>query len=74
MEGRARHTTSEAGALRDVLQNHLLQLLALVTMDPPATFTAGDISDAKLKVLRTLVPPHGPEVARRVVRGQYGPA
>jgi glucose-6-phosphate 1-dehydrogenase len=73
MEGRRGAYYDEAGALRDVLQNHLLQLLALVTMDPPATLTAGDISDAKLKVLRMLVPPRGAEVARRVVRGQYGP-
>jgi glucose-6-phosphate 1-dehydrogenase len=54
-----------------VVQNHMLQLLALVAMDPPATLRAGDISDAKLKVLRTLVPPRGAEVARHVVRGQY---
>jgi glucose-6-phosphate 1-dehydrogenase len=61
-----------AGALRDVVQNHLLQLLALVAMDPPATLKAGDISGAKLKVLRCLVPMTGGEVAGRVVRGQYG--
>jgi len=51
----------------------MLQLLALVAMDPPATIQSGDISDAKLKVLRSLVPISGPDVARRVVRGQYGP-
>lgn len=73
MEGRRGAYYDRAGALRDMLQNHLLQLLALVTMDPPATLTAGDISDAKLKVLRTLVPPTGAEVERQVVRGQYGP-
>jgi glucose-6-phosphate 1-dehydrogenase len=55
-----------------VVQNHLLQLLALVAMDPPATLRARDIGDAKLKVLRNLVPLRGPEVAHRVVRGQYG--
>jgi glucose-6-phosphate 1-dehydrogenase len=60
------------GALRDVGQNHLLQLLALVAMDPPATLKARDLSDAKLKVLRNLAPISGAEVARRVVRGQYG--
>jgi glucose-6-phosphate 1-dehydrogenase len=65
MEGQRGVFYDHAGAIRDVVQNHLLQLLALVAMDPPATFKAGDISDAKLKVLRSLVP-------RRVVRGQYG--
>ena len=50
----------------------MLQLLALVAMDPPATLTAGDVSDAKLKILRNLVPLRGQDVARRVVRGQYG--
>jgi glucose-6-phosphate 1-dehydrogenase len=61
------------GALRDVGQNHLLQLLALVAMEPPATLKARDLSDAKLKVLRNLAPITGANVARRVVRGQYGP-
>jgi glucose-6-phosphate 1-dehydrogenase len=61
------------GALRDVGQNHLLQLLALVAMEPPATLKARDLSDAKLKVLRSLAPITGANVARRVVRGQYGP-
>jgi glucose-6-phosphate 1-dehydrogenase len=60
------------GALRDVGQNHLLQLLALVAMEPPATLKARDLSDAKLKVLRNLAPITGATVARRVVRGQYG--
>jgi glucose-6-phosphate 1-dehydrogenase len=60
------------GALRDVGQNHLLQLLALVAMEPPATLRAHDISDAKLKVLHSLVPVSGQGVSRRVLRGQYG--
>jgi glucose-6-phosphate 1-dehydrogenase len=72
MEARRGAFYDKAGALRDVVQNHLLQLLALVAMDPPATLMARDVSDAKLEVLRSLVPPLG-EVARRVVRGQYGP-
>src|SRR5262245_29065841 len=71
MEGRGAFY-DHAGALRDVVQNHLLQLLALVAMDPPATLKARDIRDAKLKVLRNLVPLRGAEVGRRVVRGQYG--
>jgi glucose-6-phosphate 1-dehydrogenase len=72
MEGRRGAFYDHAGALRDVVQNHMLQLLALVAMDPPATLKSGDISDAKLKVLRNLAPIRGAEVARRVVRGQYG--
>ncbi len=71
MEGRRGAFYDHAGALRDVVQNHILQLLALVAMDPPATLKSGDISDAKLKVLRNLVPMYGAEVVRNVVRGQY---
>src|SRR5262249_53463875 len=73
MEGRRGAYYDHAGALRDVVQNHVLQLLALTAMDPPATLTAGDLSDAKLKVLRSLAPLRGAEVARSLVRGQYGP-
>src|SRR6185436_9754296 len=72
MEGRRGAFYDNAGALRDVVQNHMLQLLALVAMDPPATLKSGDISDAKLKVLRNLAPLRGEDVARHVVRGQYG--
>ena len=54
MEGRRGAFYDHAGALRDVVQNHLLQILALVAMEPPATMKARDISDAKLKVLRQL--------------------
>jgi glucose-6-phosphate 1-dehydrogenase len=72
MEGRRGAFYDHAGALRDVVQNHMLQLLALVAMDPPATLRSGDISDCKLKVLRNLAPLHGAEVGRHVVRGQYG--
>ncbi|MBI3410729.1 MAG: glucose-6-phosphate dehydrogenase [Planctomycetes bacterium] len=73
MEGRRGAFYDHAGALRDVVQNHMLQLLALVAMDPPATLKAGDISDAKLKVFRNLAPIRGAQVDRNVVRGQYGP-
>ncbi len=63
----------ETGATRDVLQNHLLQLLTLVAMEPPATFEAEALRDEKVKVLRAMpaFTPH--EVSRNVVRGQYGP-
>ena len=63
----------ETGAVRDVLQNHLLQLLSLVAMEPPATFEADALRDEKLKILRAIAPPTYQEVARDVVRGQYGP-
>ncbi len=71
MEGRRGAFYDHAGALRDVVQNHMLQLLALVAMDPPATLKASDVGIAKLNVLRSLVQFHGGDVARRVVRGQY---
>jgi glucose-6-phosphate 1-dehydrogenase len=71
MEGRRGAFYDHAGALRDVIQNHLLQLLALVAMDPPASLKARDIGDAKLKVLRNLVPLDRNQVGQRVVRGQY---
>jgi glucose-6-phosphate 1-dehydrogenase len=63
----------ETGAVRDVLQNHLLQLLSLVAMEPPATFEADALRDEKLKTLRAIAPPTRHDVAREVVRGQYGP-
>ena len=58
----------ETGAARDVLQNHLLQLVSLVGMEPPATFQADALRDEKVKVLRAIAA--HPE---DVVRGQYGP-
>jgi glucose-6-phosphate 1-dehydrogenase len=62
-----------AGAMRDMVQNHLLQLLALVTMDAPATLKARDIGDAKLKVFNSLVPFSETDMERSIVHGQYGP-
>src|SRR5438874_6144932 len=73
MEGRRGAYYDHAGALRDVVQNHMLQLLALIAMSPPTTLRVDDISNAKLDVLRNLVPLRGPDVERQVVRGQYGP-
>ncbi|HEV8281466.1 MAG TPA: glucose-6-phosphate dehydrogenase [Candidatus Limnocylindrales bacterium] len=61
----------ETGAVRDVLQNHLLQLVSLVAMEPPATFEADALRDEKVKVLRAIgTRPADPAV--EVVRGQYG--
>ena len=59
------------GALRDMVQNHLLQLLCIVAMEPPANIDADTMRDEKLKVLRALKPIVGEEVAARTVRGQY---
>jgi len=59
------------GALRDMVQNHLLQLLCIVAMEPPASIDADTMRDEKLKVLRALRPIAGEEVAARTVRGQY---
>jgi glucose-6-phosphate 1-dehydrogenase len=73
MEGRRGAYYDHAGAMRDVVQNHLLQLLALVAMEPPALLTAKDTRDEKVKVLRSLAPHNGHDVNRWVVRGQYGP-
>jgi glucose-6-phosphate 1-dehydrogenase len=63
----------ETGASRDVLQNHLMQLMALVAMEPPASFDADALRDEKVKVLRAIAPLTDDQVARDVVRGQYGP-
>jgi glucose-6-phosphate 1-dehydrogenase len=64
----------EAGVTRDVLQNHVLQLLSLVAMEPPIAFEADALRDEKLRVLRAVDPDWTRErVERDVVRGQYGP-
>jgi len=61
----------KAGALRDVLQNHVLQLLCLIAMEPPALFDAERIRDEKLKVLNALRPGRPGAVHEWVVAGQY---
>jgi glucose-6-phosphate 1-dehydrogenase len=60
-----------AGALRDLVENHMLQLLALVCMEPPARFEANKVRDEKVKVLQAITPPTPAEVARVTVRAQY---
>src|SRR5260221_12468055 len=59
--------------MRDIVQNQVLQLLALVGMEPPAAFDDRAVRDEKVKVLRALHPIAEREVAARTVRGQYGP-
>ncbi|HEY7590019.1 MAG TPA: glucose-6-phosphate dehydrogenase [Candidatus Limnocylindrales bacterium] len=63
----------ETGATRDVLQNHLLQLMSLVAMEPPTTFEADPLRDEKVKVLKAIAEKKPEELERDVVRGQYGP-
>ena len=70
LEGRGKFY-EEAGALRDIVQNHLLQLLALTAMEPPVAFDADAVRDEKIKVLRAIPVPSPRDVARHVVRGQY---
>jgi len=67
VEGRSAFYES-AGAIRDIIQNHLLQLVALTAMEPPIDFSADSVRNEKVKVLRSLHTP-GP---KSVVRGQYG--
>lgn len=61
----------ETGALRDMVQNHLLQLLCIIAMEPPATSDPDAMRDEKLKVLRALRPLRGRDVLQKTVRGQY---
>src|SRR5437870_6462635 len=70
VEGRAGYYEG-AGALRDMVQNHLLQLLCLIAMEPPTDLRADSIRDEKVKVLRSLRRISGDGVARSVVRAQY---
>jgi glucose-6-phosphate 1-dehydrogenase len=68
IEGRAGYY-EQAGAIRDIFQNHLLQLVAITGMEPPIDFTADSVRNEKLKVLKSMHTP-GP---KHIVRGQYGP-
>ena len=61
----------EAGALRDMVQNHMLQLLCLVAMEPPSSLETDALRDEKLKVLKSLCPIHDNKVGQLTVRGQY---
>jgi glucose-6-phosphate 1-dehydrogenase len=72
VEGRGKFY-EEAGAMRDIVQNHLLQLLMVTLMEPPVAFTGNEVRDEKVKVLRALKPIVGEDVAKYTVRGQYGP-
>jgi len=71
LEGRGDYYDG-TGALRDMVQNHMLQLLALVAMEPPASFDETAIRDEKVKVLRSLRPIPADAIESDVVIGQYG--
>ncbi|MBI5274511.1 MAG: glucose-6-phosphate dehydrogenase [Chlamydiales bacterium] len=62
----------EAGMLRDIIQNHMMQLLSLVTMEPPSHLSADSIRDEKVKVLECIDPFSQQTFHERAVRGQYG--
>ena len=72
VEGRGEYY-EEAGALRDMVQNHMMQLLTLTAMEPPVTFGADSVRDEKVKVLRAVPPLQDTEIGVDTVRGQYGP-
>jgi glucose-6-phosphate 1-dehydrogenase len=61
----------QTGALRDIVQNHGLQLMAMFAIEPPVEFAAEDLRDEKLKVLRAVKPMRTADVAANVLRGQY---
>jgi glucose-6-phosphate 1-dehydrogenase len=72
LEGRGGYY-DKSGAMRDMIQNHMLQLLCLIAMDPPVSLEADRVRDEKLKVLRALKPLDPHEVSTQTVRGQYTP-
>ena len=70
VEGRGGYYET-AGVIRDMVQNHMLQLLTLVAMDPPVALDGNAVRDEKVKVLRAIRPYNPEEVSQSVVRGQY---
>ena len=70
VEGRAGYYDT-AGAMRDMVQNHILQLLCLVAMEPPTSIEADSVRDEKLKVLKALKPINASNAGQFTVRGQY---
>ena len=72
LEGRSAYY-EESGAIRDMVQNHMLQLLTLVAMEPPITFAANAVRDEKVKVLHALQPLTSKDVMTNTIRAQYSP-
>ncbi|OUS40284.1 glucose-6-phosphate dehydrogenase [Oleispira antarctica] len=62
----------QVGAFRDMMQNHLLQLLCIVAMEPPSKMEPDAVRDEKVKVIKALRPIEGKDILDKVVRGQYG--
>ncbi len=71
MEGGRGAYYDKAGATRDMVQNHLLQLLSLIAMEPPTDLSADSVRDEKVKVLRSLRRMNPADVAKNVIRAQY---
>jgi glucose-6-phosphate 1-dehydrogenase len=72
IEGRSEYYDG-AGGLRDLVQNHMMQLLCLICMEPPSAFDAHKVRDEKVKVVESIRPPSEDEVAAMALRAQYGP-
>src|SRR5207248_4897701 len=73
VEGRGAYY-QEAGALRDMIQNHLLQVMATVAMEPSASFQPNSVRDERSKLLRSIRVWKPEEIPQNTVAGQYGPA
>ena len=73
VEGRGAYY-QEAGALVDMIQNHLLQVMATIAMEPSASFRANCVRDERSKLLRSIRPMTHDEILQNAVAGQYGPA
>ena len=73
VEGRGAYY-QEAGALADMIQNHLLQVMATIAMEPSASFRAPSVRDERSKLLRSIKPMKPEEILQYAVPGQYGPA
>src|SRR6185312_4281594 len=71
MEGRGTYY-DQAGALRDMVPNHIMQLISLTSMEPPISFHADAVRDEQAKILHAIQPLSDEEVLSRTVRGQYG--
>jgi glucose-6-phosphate 1-dehydrogenase len=72
VEGRGSYY-EQAGALRDMMQNHVFQLVSLIAMDPPVSLKSDDVRDEKIRALKTVRPIPVDRVDEYAVRGQYGP-
>jgi len=72
VENRGRYYDT-SGALRDIVQNHVFQVLCLIAMEPPSSLANEEVRNEKLKVLRAMRRPVGEDLLRSAIRGQYGP-